>query len=135
MLRPHAADPVKIKFRSMFEGSVLKIKFRNEILNQPKVQNLENPGEVEDSGTDSSYDSLQSPDSNQNSDSEESYCKKNCPKFIFIKYDQRIRISNKYARTKIEARAINIRNVSKNTVRFTSHTTRCEKSERAVYDC
>ena len=113
----------------MFEGSVLKIKFRNEILNQPKVQNLENPGEVEDSGTDSLYDSL------QNSDSEESYCKKNCPKFIFIKYDQRIRISNKYARTKIEARAINIRNVSKNTVRFTSPTTRCEKSERAVYDC
>ena len=49
---------------------------------------------------------------NQNQGSEGGYCKKNCPKFVYTKYEQRIKISNKYAQTKIEAHAINLRHVS-----------------------
>ena len=70
------------------------------------VQNLENDGEFVDGDTDDLYSS------DQNSSSDDSYCKKNCPKFIYIKYDQRIKISKRYARTEIDAQAINLRNVS-----------------------
>ena len=70
------------------------------------VQNLENGGEVFDGDTDDLYSS------DQNSSSDDSYCKKNCPKFIYFKYDQRIKISKRYARTEVDVQAVNLRNVS-----------------------